>query len=120
MQRLMYSQYGYKTLPNRIELTAASLSVFGSNSASLEVRVAPVSHGVYRIGVRLADGQSIWSDFLHSNVGERRRVDVFLSPSLRPGYIHFRQTASRKTLLFEGDTLRSDATEQKPFRLDWI
>lgn len=84
------------------------------------VRVYPVSHGVYRIGVQLADGQCVWSQLFHYDAGVRQRVDVFLTPSSKPGCIHFRETANQKDPLFEGDTLPSDTAEQKPFRLDWI
>ena len=84
------------------------------------VRVYPVLHGVYRIGVQLAEGRSVWCQLFHYDAGVRQRVDVFLTPSSKPGGIHFRETANEKDLLFEGDTRASDATEQKPFRLDWI
>ncbi len=67
-----------------------------------DVRVYPVSHGVYRIGVQLADGQSVWSKFFHYDAGVRQRVDVFLAPSSKPGCIHFRETANQKDLLFRG------------------
>src|SRR5262245_28003776 len=43
---------------------------------SPEVRVSSISHGVYRIGVQLASGQTVWSEFFHSDVGVRRRVDI--------------------------------------------
>jgi hypothetical protein len=91
-----------------------------SFDASREVSVTPISHGVYRIGVQLSDGQLLWTEFFHSDAGVRRRVDVFLAPASNPGWIHFRETANQKDLLFDGETRPSDSTELKPFRLDWI
>ena len=85
-----------------------------------EVRVSPISHGVYRIGVRLATGQVLWSELFHSDVGVRHRLDVFLSALVHAGYIHFRQTTNQKELLFESNAGLSDLSEEKPFRLDWI
>lgn len=87
---------------------------------STEVRVSPISYGAYRIGVQLSDGRLVWSEFLHCDAGVVRRVDVFLAPSSNHDYIHFRETANQKDILFEGETRPSDTTEQKPFRLAWI
>ncbi len=82
--------------------------------------ITPIVHGIYRIGVQLSDGRIVWSTYLHHDAGLRRRVDLFISPSPRPGYIRFRQTANRTTKLFTGETRPEDATKEKPFQLDWI
>ena len=103
-----------------VTVQSANLSQPQRFDQAMEVRVSPVSHGVYRICVYLVDGQSVWSEFFHSDARNRWRVDVFLAPSTNPGCIHFRETANQKELLFESDARPSDSTEQNPFRLDWI
>lgn len=85
-----------------------------------ELRLSPISHGVYRIGVELSDGQFIWSQFLHYDAGVRRRIDIFLTPSQNSGYIHIRETTNRRKQLFEGDSRAADTSKEKPITLDWI
>jgi hypothetical protein len=109
--------FAWTNVTVRSENLPQPLSFVPSNSA---VQVTPVSHGIYRIGVQFADGQSVWSEFFHADAGVRRRVDVFLAPSSRPGYIHVRETINQKDLLFENDIRPADASEQKPSRLGWI
>ena len=84
-----------------------------------DVRVYPVSHGVYRIGVQLADGQSVWSKFFHYDAGVRQRVDVFLAPSSKPGSSTSGRPQTRRTCSLRGYAILG-ATEQQPFCLDWI
>lgn len=83
-----------------------------------ELKVSPISHGIYRIGIQFTDGEAIWSEFFHADVGVRRRVDVFVT--ILPGGYHFRQTANQSNKLFDGDVRPENATKQKPFRLDRI
>ncbi len=83
-----------------------------------EVKVVPIAYGIYRIGIQLATGQMIWSEYYHCDAGVRRRVDVYVTRSLERW--HFRQTANQTRVLFDGDVRPEDATEQKPFRLSWI
>lgn len=82
--------------------------------------VSPLAHGIYHLRIQLSDGRIVWSSFLHHDAGIRRRVDLFISPSTRPGYIRFRQTANRFDELFSGETQPEDTTEDLPFQLDWI
>jgi hypothetical protein len=89
-------------------------------STGTELIVTPIEHGVYRICIRLQDGHTLWATFLHQDVGARRRVDLFVSSSSRSGYVRFRQTANRTEELFAGEVRPEDATEEKPFQLDWI
>ena len=90
------------------------------NSPSDELFISPIAHGVYRIAIHLPEGRTVWSAYLHHDAGVRRRVDLFVSPSTRPGYIHFRQTANRTDELFTGEARPEDTTEDKPLQLDWI
>jgi hypothetical protein len=69
-----------------------------------EIRISPISQGIYRISVRLSDGQTIWSEFFHYDAGVRRRIDVFVAPSQRAGYVHFRETTNQKEQHFDGET----------------
>ena len=85
-----------------------------------EIRVSPISHGIYRIVVQLSDGECIRSEFFHHDTGARRRIDVSLKPSQRRGYIHFTETMNQQKQLFEGDARPADTTEEKPFHLDGI
>jgi hypothetical protein len=85
-----------------------------------ELLVTPIAHGVYRVGIHFPDGRTVWSAYLHHDAGVRRRVDLFMSPSTRAGYIHFRQTSNRTDELFTGETRPEYTTEEKPFQLDWI
>jgi len=85
---------------------------------SSELKVSPISHDVYRIGIQLTNGEAIWSEFFHVDVGVSRRVDVFVTVS--PSGYHFRQTANQSKELFGGDVRPENATKQKPFRLDRI
>jgi hypothetical protein len=103
-----------------VTVQSANLPQAQRFDSSREMRIGPISHGIYRICVQLSDGRLIWSEFFHADAGVRRRVDVFLAPSSNPDCIHFRETANQKDVLFEGETRPSDATEQKPFRLNWI
>jgi len=89
-------------------------------SSAHELLVSPIGHGEYRIGIRLQDGHTVWSVYLHADAGVRRRVDLFVAPSTRPGYIHFRQTANRNDELFTGEIRPEDTTEEKPFPLAGI
>ncbi|MHA3774817.1 hypothetical protein ACXR0O_25130 [Verrucomicrobiota bacterium sgz303538] len=91
---------------------------FGSRSD--ELLLSPIAHGIYRITIHLPDGRSVWASYLHHDAGVRRRVDLFVSPSVRAGYIRFRQTANRTDELFSGDTRPEDTAEDRPFQLDWI
>jgi hypothetical protein len=85
-----------------------------------DIRISPISHGIYRISIRLSDGQAVWSEFFHYDAGVRRRIDVFIAPSQRSGYVHFRETTNQKDQLFEGETRPGDTTAEKPFTLDSI
>ena len=85
-----------------------------------EMQISPISHGIYRISIRLSDGQTVWSEFFHHDTGIRGRVDVFVAPSQRAGYVHFRETTNQKEQLFEGDIRPGDTTADKPFLLDSI
>lgn len=85
-----------------------------------EIRISPISHGIYRISVRLSDGQTVWSEFFHYDAGVRRRIDVFLAPSERSGYLHFRETTNQTEQLFEGETRPGDTSAEKPLILDSI
>jgi hypothetical protein len=89
-------------------------------STTSDLLVAPIAHGVYRIGIHFPDGRTVWSAYLHHDAGARRRVDLFVSPSTRAGYFHFRQTANRTHHLFTGETRPEDTTKEKPFQLDCI
>jgi hypothetical protein len=89
-------------------------------STGTELIVTPIEHGVYRVGIRLQDGHTLWATFFHQDVGTRQRVDLFVSSSSRSGYVHFRQTANRTKELFAGEVRPEDATEEKPLQLDWI
>jgi hypothetical protein len=91
--------------------------VFFENG-DVEIVISPVVHGVYRVGIQLSDGRSIWCEFLHTDVGVRRRVDLIITSS--PAGFHFRESANGSEVLFEGETSSDNATRQKPFRLDWI
>ena len=84
-----------------------------------EVRISPIEHGLYRVGVQFADGQSMWGEFLHVDAGFRRRVDLFLGPSPQAGHVHLRLTASRgflprRLVLFDGEVRSSDASSEQP------
>lgn len=85
-----------------------------------EIRITPISKGIYRISVRLSDGQTVWSEFFHYDAGVRRRIDVFVAPSQRAGYIHFRETTNQREQLFDGEARPADTTAEKPFLLDSI
>jgi hypothetical protein len=80
--------------------------------------VRPIEHGVYRIGIQLSDGMTLWCEFFHHDTGVRRRIDLIVTTS--PDGFHFRQTANQSAVLFDGDARGGDGTQQKPFRLDWI
>lgn len=88
------------------------------DAGSQDIRVTPISHGVYRIGIKLASGETIWCEFFHYDAGARRRVDVTISR--KSVGLHFRQTANQSQVLFDGEARSGDGTEAKPFRLDWI
>ncbi len=88
------------------------------NQGAAQCHITPISHGIYRIGIKLDQGGTLWSEFFHSNAGEDRRIDITVTPSAT-GF-HFRQTANQSKMLFEGDTPAETSTEQKPFRLGWI
>jgi len=85
-----------------------------------ELLVSPIGHGEYRIAIRLLDGRTVWSVYLHTDAGFRRRVDLFVAPSTRAGYIRFRQTVNRTEELFSGEIRPEDTTQEKPFPLAGI
>ena len=89
-------------------------------TAAAECKLSPIRHGVYRIGIKLKSGETAWSEFLHHDEGKRRRIDVFVNNTSKSGWLRFLQTANEKQKLFEGEMPMSEATQQKPFRLDWI
>jgi hypothetical protein len=89
---------------------------FEKGNAALAV--SPIEHGVYRIGVQLSNGKAIWCEFFHHDTGVRRRIDVVVTSS--PDGFYFRQTANQSTVLFDGEARPGNATEQTPFRLDWM
>lgn len=83
-----------------------------------DIRVRPVVHGVYRIGLHLKDGRQIWSEFFHDDAGKRRRLDLTITAS--PAGYRFLQTANQTTVLFDGEARTEEASAAKPFRLNWI
>jgi len=109
-------------------ISGASVTVESANLAerlqfspsTSESLISPLAHGVYRIGLHLPDGRTIWTAYLHHDAGVRRRTDLFISFSTRPGYVRFHQTANDSEELFSGETRPEDTTEEKPFHLNWI
>jgi len=85
-----------------------------------ELFVSPIAYGQYRVAIGFPDGRSVWTYYFHLDTGLRRRVDLFVSPSTRAGYIHFRQTENGGDELFSGETRPEDTTAEKPFSLSGI
>lgn len=108
-----------ETLPwQTITIESDNLSSSLSFQSPSRAIVSPISYGIYRIGIQLTNGQAVWSQYYHRDAGNRRRVDLFVTPS-SSGF-HFRQTANGKEGLFDGEARLEDATKQKPFSLSWL
>ena len=86
-------------------------------SGATEIKLTPIKHGVYRIGINLTNGEAIWAQFFHHDVGVRR-IDVTVRPSTN-GY-HFRETANGSKELFSANAKPAEATKESPFALDWF
>ncbi len=84
------------------------------------VRVSPISYGAYITEILFSDGLSAWIEIYHTDAGDRRWVDLSISPSSRPGHLHLHVTANRwlfpkRLLLFDGEVRLADTTPKNPF-----
>ena len=56
--------------------------------------------------------------FVHHDVPNRKRLDLFISPGADPDHIHVRLTSNRDKVIHDGDVAFKQATEEAPFVLD--
>jgi hypothetical protein len=87
--------------------------------ASGAIRVPVVSHAMYRVDLPLSDGEHLWAQYVHTDSGVRRRVDMHFSPSASPGSCHVRVAANRwffsqRLVLLDADVWAKETTEEHP------
>jgi hypothetical protein len=87
--------------------------------ASGELRVALVSHAMYVVDLPLSSRHHLWTRYVHTDAGDRRRVDIYFSPASTPDSCHVRITANKwffpgRRVLLDADVRATDTSEEHP------
>ena len=82
--------------------------------------LSPIAHGVYKVAVQYVTGETIWTEFFHTDARVRRRIDLFFEGNPEVGLIKIRETANGNDVLFEGVATPGETSAERPLRLDWI
>jgi hypothetical protein len=87
--------------------------------ASGELRVPLTSHAMYTVDLPLASGQHLWTRYVHTDSGDRRRVDMYFSRGSAPDSCHVRITANKwffpnQLVLLDADVRAADTSEEHP------
>lgn len=83
------------------------------------IDVVNIEHGIYTICVRYDDGAVLWMEYLHSDAGRRRQVQVKVTGGPSEATVNVEQTANGRPL-FEGNVDPGSTSLMRPFRLAWI
>lgn len=78
--------------------------------------IAPIYHGWNRVSVKYNSDQEIWAAFLHDG-SVRKRIDLFFQGDPNLGPVKIRCLASEDALLYEGEVVPNDTSEEKPFSI---
>jgi hypothetical protein len=130
---LLLAPYAVRLWPSELSirldpaLGGQSVSVRSSNFAGTRrfapdagaIRVPSISHGTYDVDFQLTSGPHVWTQYLHTDAGFRRRVDFYISPGTSPGYFHLQITANRwflprRLIIFDGDVQAAETSEENP------
>ena len=122
--RLWPAELSVRVDPALASASAALKTTFQSETRSPipvsgELRVPLVSHAAYVVDLPLSSGEHLWTQYIHTDAGDRRRVDVHFSPSATPNSCHVRIMANkwffpRREVLWEADVRASDTSEEHP------
>jgi hypothetical protein len=122
--RLWPSELSIRIEPALGSTSASLKTIFQSETrsaipASGELRVPLISHAMYEVDLPLSSGRHLWTQYLHTDAGDRRRVDMHFSPTSSAESCHVRITANKwffpkRLVLLDADVRAVDTSEEHP------
>jgi hypothetical protein len=79
-----------------------------------EIAVSPIRHGPYRFLVEYEGGHKLWCHYFHTDVGARRKVDIFLNVLPEYGTIAVWTVANGDRIIYSNTVTASQTSEGKP------
>ena len=80
----------------------------------------PVGYGKALFHVTFSDGKVVWAEFFNSDVGARRKIDIYVSHAAKARPVQFREVINGQREIFRGSVIPAKTSSDKPFLLVWI